>query len=170
MQNNEFHFQHNLFNVWPFLSLQTIHITQSGTAFQMSPLRCLLNLPFQQVNKSTTLCGTQLTTNKERASTQGSQAIDQCNSKWSMDSPSCLHIQHQLTPHCCKISIVRIFLKAADQTKKATLSGAFTFHILFHGNSAAPSPCKTLQKDLTSKSLLLVGSNRYYLLLPYERL
>ena len=119
--------------------------TNTGeTAFQMTLLRCLLNLPFQLANKSTTLFGiTQLTPNKERVSTQGSQAIERCNSKWSMDSPSCLHIQHQLTPHCCKISTLRIFLKAADQTKKATLSGSFTFHILFHGNSAAPSPCET---------------------------
>ena len=77
-----------------------------------------------------------------------------------MDSPSCLHMQHQPTmiiPHVQKFSIVRIFPKATDHQKKyPTLRGALTFQILFQEKIIAPPTCNTLWKALTSKRLLFV--------------
>ena len=58
-----------------------------------------------------------------------------------MDSPSVLHMQHQLTaiiPRRRKLSAVKIFPQAAIQTKKATLGETLAFQILFQGKEPIP--------------------------------
>jgi hypothetical protein len=50
------------------------------------------------------------------------QATSQCRRRWSTDSPFFLHIQHLSTTimyYFRKLSIVRIFPRAADHTKKS---------------------------------------------------
>ena len=66
---------------------------------------------------------TQFIPNKLKITTHISLATGQWRKKWSMDSPSALHIQHQLTKMMFllfKLPAVNIFPRATDQRKKAT--------------------------------------------------
>ena len=63
-----------------------------------------------------------------------SKAIEQWIRRWSTDSPFLLHIQHQSKIKICRflrLSIVKIFPKAAVHTKKATLEGTLDFQTVF---------------------------------------
>ena len=55
------------------------------------------------------------------------EAATQCNNKWSMVSPHCLHMQHQSTniiPLLIRFSPVRFFPHFAVQTKNVAFLGA----------------------------------------------
>ena len=54
---------------------------------------------------------------------QISLAVEQCNRRWEIDSPFSLHMQHQsstITWRLLKLSMVRMWPKAAAHTKNAT--------------------------------------------------
>jgi len=64
---------------------------------------------------------------------QMAQTTSQWRKIWSTDSPFLLHIQHlSTTMTSCfqRLSIVKIFPKAADQTKKPTLKGTLVCQTL----------------------------------------
>ena len=116
-------------------SLRITHVVQRRIALQISPIRCLAYHSFQLTNRSTTLIGiTHCTPNKHKTNNHSFLATRQCHNRWSTDSPSCLHIQHQSTIgilRLLKLTTVRIFPKRAIQVKKATFVGTLTFQILF---------------------------------------
>ena len=91
--------------------------------------RCLPNLPCQQSYKATTRLGiTQCIPNRDKTVSHISLTTVQWRNKWSMVSPSILHIQHQLTRimfRLLKFSVVKIFPKPTVHIKKATLGGWF---------------------------------------------
>ena len=99
------------------------HIKQWGTAIQIAAFRCLPNFPCQQSNSSTTIFGiTQWIPNKVNTIDHKSKAIGQWIRRWSTDTSFLLHIQHQskIKIFCfLRLSIVKIFPKAAIQTKKS---------------------------------------------------
>ena len=124
--------------VLAFLSLQIHHTIQWGIAFQISICQWRPSLHCQQSNKSTTRFGiTQCMPNKVKTVSHISLATVQWRNRWSMDSPSTLHIQHQLTRimFCLrKLSAVKIFPSATVQIKKVTLGGTCGCQMHFHGN------------------------------------
>ena len=122
-----------------FLSLQRYHIKQWGTIFQTTIFRWSLRRPCHPAQRSSTWQGiTQCTPNKPKIIDHSSQAMEQCNNRWSTLSPLCLHIQHQSTIirfHFHKLSMVKSLPKAAVQEKKATLGGTLAFQIIFQGKN-----------------------------------
>ena len=97
--------------VLAFLSLHKHHNTPCGIASQIIRFLCLPNLPFQHAKTSTTLLGiTHCIPNKLKTMVHNSLAKLQWRNKWSTDSPSALHIQHQLTKiifRLLKLSVVK---------------------------------------------------------------
>lgn len=124
MSNDQLHHQHSLFSVFkcpaiPFLPYYTKRDCTPKISIMMSskpplPTSQQIRHPLRHSRIA------QCTPNKERASAQSSLTIEQCNSKRSTCSLSCLHIQHQFTrirPCRRRFLIVRIFPNAADQKK-----------------------------------------------------
>ena len=95
---------------------------------QFSALQNHLDLPFQLVKSSTTTFGiTQGTPNHENTMVQSFLATMQWKSRWSVVSPSLLHMQHQSsTTNLCfwRLSVVRI-------SPKSDLCWKLGFHKLF---------------------------------------
>ena len=122
---------------WLFLSCQMHHIKQWGTTVLIAEFRWLPNFPCQQANSSSTVFGiTQCMPNKVNTIDFKSKAIGEWIRRWSTDSPFLLHIQHQSKikiHHLLRLSIVKIFPKAAVQTKKTTLDGTLDFQTVFQG-------------------------------------
>ena len=103
------------------------HIKQWGTTIQIAEFWCLPNFPCQQANRSTTLFDiTQWMPNRVNTIDHKSKAIEQWMRRWSTDSLSLLHIQHQSKIKICRflrLSIVKIFPKAAVHKKKSNSRG-----------------------------------------------
>ena len=96
-------------------SLHKHHTSQWVTTFQITLCLFQPNIPCQESNKSLTCRDiTQCTLKKGNTVSHNSLAIGQFISRWSTDSPSALHMQHQLTNTIfffLKLSTVRIFPK-----------------------------------------------------------
>ena len=103
------------------------NIRQWGIIRQITALPSLAKLPDQQASSSSTpLSITQATPNMERTKPHNSWAMGQWRRRWSVVSPSPLHIQHQPTTTNCRfrrLSTVYTFPKAAVHMKKLTLVG-----------------------------------------------
>ena len=107
---------------------------QGGITLQITLFLLVPNLPCQLAKSSTTpLCITQKTPNKTNTILQSSWAIGQWRSRWFIVSPTGQSMT--TTRHFRRLSIARIFLKAAVQRKKATLVGTLGFHKLFQGKT-----------------------------------
>lgn len=77
-----------------------------------------------------------LTPKTTKRKAQNSIVIEQWSNKWSIISPSCLHIQHQSTIviySFIRLSTMRVFPKVVVQTKITTFIGTFILRITFQG-------------------------------------
>ena len=126
------------------------NIRQWGIIRQITALPSLANLPDQQASSSSTpLSITQATPNMERIKPHNSWAMGKWRRRWSVVSPSPLHIQHQPTTTNCRfwrLSTVYTFPKAAVQMKKLTLVGTLGCHTAFQGKDLWAAGKKTLER------------------------
>ena len=137
---------------WRFRSNHTIHIKHPGTKFQMSEL-CFPRHWCQQDNKPATELGiTQWIPNAWSIKVHREWVTGQWRRRWSTDSLSQQHIQHQVAngrPLSIRLSKVRIRPCAAIYKKNATRLGIFGFQTPFQ------TPCATIsQLLLCFKSLI----------------
>ncbi len=101
---------------------------QCRISCQITKLLDLPRAPFQQANNSRGIM--HWTPNKLKIKHHNSVATGQYRSRWSIDSPLHLHMQHQSitkTLLFLRLSMVRLLPIAAHQTKKGTLGGTFSF-------------------------------------------
>ena len=110
------------------------HIKQCETTIQIALFWCRPNFPCQQASSSTTVFDiTHWMSNMINTMYHKSKVRGQWIRRWSTDSPFFLHKQHQskIQIFCFqRLSIVKIFPKAAVQTKKKkleTLGGTLGF-------------------------------------------
>jgi len=114
-----------------FLSIQTTHIKQPGTTFQMSEE----NFPNQKLQQDTKLFTepgmTHWIPNTCKIRTHNEWATGQYRRRWSTVSSLQQHIQHRFTkgrPRSIRLSKVSIRPCAAVHMKKATLLGILKNH------------------------------------------
>jgi hypothetical protein len=147
-----------------FISLQRHRIRQDGAIFHIVVFWRLRNCPFQQAKKSTTrLDMTQANPTRLKMEFQRALTISQWSKRWSTNSPLFLHIQHQSTTVTCRflrLSIMRIFPKAANKAKNKILEWALFLQILFQGKGVLSCGARALYKDLTSNNLFLEGNHQ----------
>ena len=129
-------------------------MTHKGKAGQtLAPLWCW-NWHCQNSNSSTTDLG--ITQDKVKTKDHLSVAIEQWRSRWSMNSPLHLHIQHQSTIKMCllwRLLTIRIFKRPAVHTKNTILLGTLTIQMLFQGKKVHVEPLRALWYDLNSNTL-----------------
>ena len=126
-----------------FLSIQTTHIKQPGTIFQMSEE----NFPIQKLQQDTKLSTEPSMTHwipyTCNIHTHDEWATRQCRRRWSTISSLQQHIQHWFTkerPRSIRLSKVSIWPWAAIHMKKATLLGFLIFQIPFQGKLGIEPP------------------------------
>ena len=126
-----------------FRSNHTIHIKHLGTKFQMFEL-CFPSHWCQQDNKSATNHGiTKWIPKAWSLKVHRKWVTGQWRRRWSIDSPSSQHIQHQLAkgrPLSIRLSKVRIQPCAAVHKKNATRLGIFGFQTPFQENKEFEAP------------------------------
>ena len=128
---------------WRFRSNQTIHIKYLGIKFQIFEL-CFPSHWYQQDNNPTTDPGiTQLIPKAWSMKVHKVCVTGQWRRRWSTNSPSQQHIQHQITkgqPLSMRLSNMRIRSWAVVHKKKATHLGIFGFQTPFQGNKKFRTP------------------------------
>ena len=126
-----------------FRSNHTIHIKHPGTKFQMSELWFPSHWCQQDNKPATDPSITQWMPKAWSIKVQREWVTGQWRRRWSTDSPSQQHIQHQVAngrPLSIRLSKVRIRPCAAVHKKKATRLGIFGFQTPFQGNKEFEAP------------------------------